>query len=229
MTVLVYDMSMKYLNMVLKGIFAGASIALGGFLFILVTSINSSEIFKVLGALIFPFGLFLVCFFKFNLFTGKIGLIFEKRQEKDFYISLPLMYLGNLIGSLIIGYLCYFIFRNTDIFNRVTAINEAKTTLDSFDAYVVMIVKSLITGLCVYLAVKSYNVCSKMYQKIILVFIFIAIFVYIGGDHCVANMFYFSFGNNWGLHSIINILIVTICNSLGTIPGVLLFKNLLLK
>ena len=50
------------------------------------------------------------------------------------------------------------------------------------------------------------------------------IFVYIGGDHCVANMYYFSFANSWTGYALLNIALATICNSIGTIPGVLLFK-----
>ena len=66
---------------------------------------------------------------------------------------------------------------------------------------------------------------SFCFIVILLIFVFIGIFVYIGGDHCVANMYYFSFANNWTGLAFLNIALATICNSLGTIPGVLLFKT----
>lgn len=215
---------MKYLFALLKGILAGMAIALGGFLFTVITHYVPGEIGKILGALIFPVGLFNVCFFKLFLFTGKIGLVFEEKQTKDFYINLPIMYVGNFLAALAIGYLCFIIFKDHELFLRISNIAAGKTNLVTYEHYFAMIVKALITGLCVYLAVKVYALAKKRYIGIILLFAFIAIFVYIAGDHCIANMYYFSFANNWTSNAIVNIVLVTICNSLGTIPGVLLLK-----
>ena len=133
------------------------------------------------------------------------------------------MYIGNILGSLAIGYMCFGIFRNTDLFIRITEIADAKTSFNDYQYYLMMIVKSLITGLCVYLAVKSFGVCRNKIIGAILIFVFIGLFVYIGGDHCVANMYYFSFANKWTGYAFLNIGLATICNSLGTVPGVLLF------
>ena len=217
---------MKYLFALLKGILAGMAIAFGGFLFTVITHYVPNEGGKILGSFIFPLGLMMVCLFKLNLFTGKIGLVFEKKQTKDFYIFLPIMYIGNFIGALGIGYLCYAIFKDTEIFIRITSIAAGKTNLTTWENYFALISKALITGLCVYLAVKAFGIAKKKYQGIILLFIFIAIFVYIGGDHCVANMFYFSFANKWTANAFINIALATVMNSLGTLPGVLLFKQI---
>ena len=215
---------MKYLIAIFKGILAGLSIGLGGFLFTVITFALPNEIGKILGAILFPIGLSVVCIFKLYLFTGKIGLVFEQKQTKDFYINLPLMYIGNIIGSLILGYICFAIFRNTDLFLRIISIVENKTAFADYQYYLAFIVKSLITGLCVYLAVKSFAVCKNRIIGIFLIFVFIGLFVYIGGDHCVANMFYFSFANSWTGYAFLNIALATICNAIGTIPGVLLFK-----
>ncbi len=218
---------MKYFLAVYKGILAGLAIGLGGFLFTLMTYALPNELGKILGALLFPIGLSIVCIFKLFLFTGKIGLVFESKQNKDFYINLPLMYIGNIIGSLILGYICYAIFQNTDLFSRISEIAINKTNFDSgYGYYLMLIVKSLITGLCVYLAVKSYGLIKNKIIGVFLIFVFIFIFVYIGGDHCVANMYYFSFASSWTGYAFLNIVLATICNSIGTIPGVLLFKAL---
>ncbi len=216
---------MKYFLAVYKGILAGLAIGLGGFLFTLMTFALPNELGKILGALLFPIGLSIVCIFKLFLFTGKIGLVFEEKQSKDFYINLPLMYIGNIIGSLILGYICYAIFKNTDLFLKISNIATNKTNFDAgYEYYLMLIVKSLITGLCVYLAVKSYGLIRNKIVGVFLIFVFIFIFVYIGGDHCVANMYYFSFANQWTGYAFLNIALATICNSIGTIPGVLLFK-----
>ena len=217
---------MKYLIAIFKGILAGASIALGGFLFTVITCYVEGELGKILGAILFPIGLSIVCYLKFFLFTGKIGLVFEAKQSKDFYINLPLMYIGNILGSLAIGYMCFGIFRNTELFIRITAIAESKIAFKDYQYYLGFIVKSLITGLCVYMAVKSFGLCKNRIVGTLLIFVFIGLFVYLGGDHCIANMYYFSFANKWVGYAFLNIALATICNSLGTIPGVLLFKSI---
>ena len=66
----------------LKGIAAGASIGFGGFLYILMVFLIPGEGGKVLGSLLFAVGLFTVCSLSLHLYTGKIGLIYEKKQEK---------------------------------------------------------------------------------------------------------------------------------------------------
>ena len=56
-----------------KGILAGLSIGLGGFLYILMVHYVPGELGKVLGSFLFAVGLFLVCTFNLSLYTGKIG------------------------------------------------------------------------------------------------------------------------------------------------------------
>ena len=208
----------------LKGILAGLSIGLGGFLFILLSHYVPGEIGKILGSLFFAVGLFLVCTFKFSLFTGKIGLIYEKKQEKDFYISLPVMLIGNAVGAFLLGYICYFSFRNIDLIN--TAINAAKsrTNLFTVDDYFALILRSILCGLCVYLAVKAFNMDRLKPLGIILLVLFVFIFVYSGFQHCIANMFYFGFANEINGYTFINLALCIVGNSIGPVFGVLLYK-----
>ena len=210
----------------LKGILAGISIAVGGFLYILMTFLVAGELGKVLGSLIFAVGLFTVCTFSLHLYTGKIGGIYEKKQEKEYYISLPIMLIGNAIGAIGIGYLCFAIFKNTDIFATALRTSESKLAFNNFNDYLSCIVKAFLCGLCVYLAVKSfaYKRISLIGTGLLVLFVFI--FVYSGFQHCIANMFYFSFANAWGegVEAFINIILVIFFNSVGPCLGILLFK-----
>ena len=104
----------------LKGILAGLAIGLGGFLYILMVHYVDGELGKVLGSSLFAIGLFLVCTFKLSLYTGKIGNIYEGKLDIYSYISLPVMLIGNAIGAIALGYLCFAIFKNTDIMTTVT-------------------------------------------------------------------------------------------------------------
>ena len=207
-----------------KGILAGLAIGLGGFLYVLMSFLIEGELGKVLGSALFAIGLFLVCTFYLSLYTGKIGLIFEKKQEKSFYISLPVMLVGNAVGAIGLGYICYFIFKDLEIMKTVNSVCEMRTNLNSFNDYLSLIIKSSLCGLCVYLAVKSFAKDRLKPLGILLLVLFVFIFVYAGFQHCVANMFYFGFGNHFKANTFINLALCILFNSVGTIPGVYLLK-----
>ena len=83
---------MKALKTFVGGILAGISIAVGGTVFLSLSD-------KVLGALFFTVGLFAVCTFGFNLFTGKVCYVFD--QDRQYALGLPLIWLGNLAGAFL--------------------------------------------------------------------------------------------------------------------------------
>ena len=216
---------MKYqLTSFVKGILAGLSIGVGGFLYILMVHYVGGELGKVLGSLLFAVGLFTVCTFGFHLYTGKIGLVYENKQEKKFYISLPIMYLGNAVGAFGLGYICYAIFKDTSVMDTVSSVCLSRTSLASFNDYLSCIVRSLLCGLCVYLAVKAFNLNRLKPLGISLLVLFVFIFVYAGFQHCIANMYYFGFGNHINGYTFVNLLFVTVFNSLGSALGYLLVK-----
>ena len=217
-------MTKKVLMTSLKGFLAGLAIGLGGFLYVILSHYVPGEGGKVLGSLFFSVGLFLVCTFYLSLYTGKIGVIYEGKQEKYFYISLPIMLVFNALGAFALGYLCFAIFRNTDVMNTVNNVCTSRTTLNSFDAYLSCIIKSTLCGLCVYLAVKFFALDRLRPIGISLLVLFVFIFVYCGFQHCIANMFYFGFGNHMNINTLINLLLVIVFNSVGPIFGVLGFK-----
>ena len=216
----------KILITFLKGILAGLSIGLGGFLFIILSHFVSGELGKVLGSIFFAVGLFLVCTFGFNLYTGKIGLIYEGKKDKEYLTSLPIMLVGNAVGAFGLGYICYFIFKDTEVMNTVNAACLSRTSLDTFNDYLSCIVRSFLCGVCVYLAVKSFNSDRLKPVGILLLVFFVFVFVYAGFQHCIANMFYFGFGNHINLYTFINLILVIIFNSFGPIIGVLLHRVL---
>ena len=207
-----------------KGILAGLAIGLGGFLYILMVFLVPGEYGKILGSVLFSVGLFLVCTFMLSLYTGKIGVVYEGKQEKSFYCSLPVMLIGNAIGAFALGYLCFAIFKDMKIMETVNATCSIRTNLGSFEAYLSCSLKSFLCGLCVYLAVKSFNLNRLKPLGIGLLVFFVFLFVYCGFQHCIANMFYFGFGNHMSWNTLFNLLVCITFNSFGPIVGVLLFK-----
>ena len=210
------------------GILAGLAIGLGGFLFITLKTFIPGEYGKILSSTIFAVGLFLVCFFGLSLYTGKIGLIFEEKKELKFYLSLPIMIIGNAVGAIGLGYICYAIFKDTDLLNTVIAATTSRTAqfdnIESFEPFLATLVKGMACGLCVYFAVKSFAFAKKSLVGILLLVCFVFLFVYFGFEHCIANMFYFSMANMWTSGALINIALVILANSIGTIPGVFCLK-----
>ena len=210
-----------------KGILAGLAIGLGGFLYVLMTFAfhgDLAELGKILGSILFSVGLFIVCTFSLSLYTGKIGLIYESKKDKWFYISLPIMLLGNAIGAFLLGYICYFIFRNTDVYTYALNTANARLTFNNAFDYIVTAIKAFLCGLCVYLAVKSFSLNRLKPLGIGLLVFFVFVFVYCGFQHCIANMFYFGMANSINWYTLINLLIVILFNSFGPVIGVALMK-----
>ena len=213
----------------LKGILAGLAIGLGGFLFILMFFLVSGELGKALGSLLFSVGLFLVCTFYLSLYTGKIGLVFEGKKTLEFYLSLPIMIIGNAIGAIGLGYACYFIFRNMEIMNTVNAVCNLRITLETFNNYLMLCLQSFLCGFCVYMAVKLFGLNRLKPVGIISLIFFVFVFVFCGFQHCIANMFYFGFGNCFVPKTFINLALCILFNSLGPIAGVMIPINKLEK
>ena len=207
-----------------KGILAGLAIGLGGFLYVLMVHFVQGELGRVLGSLLFAVGLFTVCTCMLHLYTGKIGMVYEGKQTKDFYISLPVMLIGNAIGAFGFGFALWAIFKDTSVMETVNRICTSRTTLASFDDFLAVIVQSTLCGVCVYLAVKAFSLNRLKPIGILLLVFFVFVFVYSGFQHCIANMFYFGFGKHINGYTFINLAFCILFNSLGPIFGVLLVK-----
>ena len=207
-----------------KGILAGLAIGVGGLLYIVMSFAIPGELGKVLGSILFSVGLFTVCSLSLSLYTGKVGLIYEKKQTKEFYLSLPIMLLGNAIGAFGLGMLCYLIFRNTDLIYTAISTADVRLQFNTFNDFLSCIVKSTLCGLCVYLAVKcfAYKRISLLGTGLLVLFVFI--FVYAGFQHCIANMFYFGFAWAWCWQVVLDLLLCIAFNSVGPVLGVLLVK-----
>ena len=207
-----------------KGILAGLAIGVGGFLYILMTNLIAGELGKVLGSLLFAVGLFTVCSLSLSLYTGKIGLIYEKKQEKTFYFALPIMLVGNAIGAFGLGMLCYLIFKETSLLDTAMVAAATRLSFSNFNDFLGCIVKSTLCGLCVYLAVKcfAYKKISLLGTGLLVFFVFV--FVYSGFQHCIANMFYFGFAWAWSWQMVVNLVLCILFNSVGPLFGVLLVK-----
>ena len=208
----------KHGKTVLFGIYAGMAIGFGGLLNIVAnTLLSSAPIWgRILGSLLFPIGLTMVCFLSFNLFTGKIGYLFD--NDKSYLLFLLFVYIGNIIGSLLMGGFCKVVFGETALMNTANAIAGGKLFALEFLPIIKCFAGSVLCGVLVYLAILSYKSFKQVYLKIIGIFLAIGLFVFLKFDHCIANMFYFAFSWSYGKGvTYLALAIVTLGNSLGAI------------
>ena len=81
----------------LDGVLAGLMVSIGG------AELLSCEN-RIAGAVLFSVALLAICYFSFNLYTGKVGFLL-RNHSKDELSSVFLGLLGNLVGTLIAGLL----------------------------------------------------------------------------------------------------------------------------
>ena len=215
------------INVLLYGVYAGLAIALGGILFILANVlIPSNNIISpsLVGALLFPVGLLLVCYFKLNLYTGKIGMAFrnKKLDKKGLNVFEWLFWilLGNAIGAFALGFIFYLltcIDSSSTFAIKTYEIGHLRDISFDFEGIFNMTYKSILCGALVYIAIYLFNHLNNNFGKVIGVVTPIAFFVYAGFQHCIANMFYIAAGNVWTLNSWIGLLICILGNSIGAL------------
>ena len=221
----------KHGKTVLFGIYAGMAIGFGGMLNIIAnTLLSSAPIWgRILGSLLFPIGLTMVCFLSFNLFTGKIGYLFD--NDKSYFLFLLFVYIGNILGSLLMGAFCRVVFGETALMETANAIAGGKLFALEFLPIIKVFAGSVLCGVLVYLAILSYKEFKKVYLKIIGIFLAIGLFVFLKFDHCIANMYYFAFAWTYGRGvTYLALAVVTLGNSLGAIAlneGIKALKKLI--
>ena len=204
---------MKYLKVLLFGIFAGLAIGLGSLAFTVVSAYLTSKEGLMFASMLFSVGLILVCVLGLQLYTGKIGVVFDNREKlAENAINLPIMLVGNAIGAFALGILCHFIFMNVpEVANRIVAVSEAKTASTN------MFMEGILCGALVYIAVYFYKNLQNWGMKIIGIVVAVTLFVYCGFQHCIANMFYFGMAFNWNINMLWNLLIIILTNSVGAL------------
>ena len=175
---------MKWLKTFVGGILAGISIAIGGTVFLSLDN-------KVLGALFFTVGLFAVCTFGFNLYTGKVCYVFENGRE--YALGLPVIWLGNLCGA----FLTAAAERATRIGPALSEKAAALCGVKLADGWVSIFLLSVFCNVLIWLAVEGFKNNPHSAGKYLSLFFGVAVFILCGFEHCVANMYYFSMAGMW--------------------------------
>ena len=204
---------MRFLKAFVFGIFAGLAIGLGSLAFTVVSAYLPSVGGKIFASALFSVGLILVCVLGLQLYTGKIGVVFDDREKMvENAINLPIMLVGNAIGAFALGILCHFIFKGIPtVADKIVAISVGKTSSE------MVFLEGIFCGALVYIAVYLFKNLQNYAMKIIGIITAVTLFVYCGFQHCIANMFYFGMAFNWNIDMLWNLLIVILTNSVGAL------------
>ncbi len=204
---------MKKLPLFLISVLGGVSISIGGTVFI-----NAPN--AVIGSFLFSLGLFLICHFKWGLYTGRVQNLVEV-SVKNTIPELVIVYLGNLAGTLFAGYLIRFCSRAEALLN-VEGIAQYKLSLSLLD----VLVLSFFCGILMYVAVTGFKRIEDSVGKHLVVILPVMVFINSGFEHSIADLFYISAANAWGIEAIKFSAVAAIGNLLGgcMIPLVMLFS-----
>lgn len=184
---------------VMLGILAGAFIALAGEFYTMVTFDTGLgySISRLLGGLAFSLGLILVVIAGAELFTGNTLLVIAFMTGK---ITLPkllrnwvLVYIGNLIGALVVVFLVYYS-QQWYLGKFAFAAQSLNTGLGKvkYD-FMTALIRGILANSLVVLAVWLSYSGRTVTDKVLAIFLPVTAFVASGFEHSIANMFFVPF------------------------------------
>ncbi len=215
----------------LLGMMAGAYIAIGGFLSLLIgkgfpgISEANPALAKLLSGAMFPVGLILVVITGAELFTSNnavlIPAVFKRQIPALFPLKLwTVVYIANFVGAFAFTYFLVHLtgFVDADPWHSaITHIAEEKTSLPFHVAFLRGIGANWLVCLAVWLGLAAKDFTGKMFGLWWPVMTFVAM----GFEHSIANMFYIPLGMlqgasvSWASFAIDNLLPVTLGNIVG--------------
>lgn len=189
----------------LYAIMAGAFIAMGGVAFL---SLNN----KIVGAFMFSLGLFAVCTLKYNLFTGKVGYLFCN-DVKTYLPWCLMVWVGNLVGSIIVAELVRLTRVAPGLIEKSTKLVQVKAD----DTLISLFVLGIFCNIMVVHAVDQYLNNPHEIGKYLGIIMSIMVFILVGFEHSIADMFYIQMARMWNSQTIIVLIVITLGNVVGGI------------
>ena len=186
----------------LSAVVAGLCIALGGSAFLAIEN-------KVVGAIAFTIGLFVICSYGFHLFTGKVCYMFD--NDGRFAAMLPVIWVGNVIGTWCVA----FLERQTRVGAAMAERAAGMVAVKLGDSLLSVFILALFCNLLIYIAVEGFARHPHELGKYLSLFFGVSIFILCGFEHCVANMYYISVAGAWSGKALVFLLVNTLGNAVG--------------
>jgi formate transporter len=218
-------------NTLILAFLAGAYIALGGLLALVVgggmpgAAAENPGLQKMVMGAVFPLGLILCVVGGADLFTGNTAYFVPPLLSRRIPFSAliknwSLVYAGNFAGALFVAYLLAFktgLLAAAPWLESATLIAEAKTSASFLTVFAKGVGANWLVALAVWLAFAAQDVSGK----ILAIWFPVMAFVAIGFEHSVANMFFipvaifYGAEVTWGSFFLNNLLPATLGNIVG--------------
>lgn len=163
------------INEIKKAILSGILISIGGCVYMASVSAGLSW----MGAILFSGGLFAICIYGFNLYTGKVGYLAYNFKNLQAWKLVILTCFFNQITTFFIGIAIGQYFPNI----REAALNVYTAKLSAPLAK--LFISGIFCGILMFLSVDTWKKGHKTG-----LFIYVPVFIIAGFDHSVANSFY---------------------------------------
>lgn len=181
-------------ELIAGSILAGVAIGIGG------TAYLSTGY-----AWLFPIGLIMVCYFSLYLFTGKVcWFVFRKKGA----IGYAVCFILNAISAYLTGMIIAF--------SKLNLIDKAKTMTEAkLSEGLKLIPLAILCNIMIFAAVTSYRETQSIWILIFATTVFVAC----GFEHCIANSFYFGVAGEFGVSSLLYLIVNAIFNAVGGIAA----------
>lgn len=194
-----------YQSLISKAIFAGLLVAIAGVIYLALYTTH-----KVVGAMLFSFALLLVVTYQLNLFTGKIGYLFDHKPR--YIVDILLIIVGNLIGSIAIA-LIVRLASLDGVISQALTLSTSKLDASPFANFG----RAILCGMMMYFAVDGFKKIKMDLLRVLVVIFAVMIFILAGFEHSVANMFYFTVSGSISWKSFGTLIIMLLGNGVGAI------------
>lgn len=192
------------LNNIKLSILSGLMIAVGGTIYLSCIAKGWTPF----GAVLFAAGLYTICVYGFNLYTGKVGYIAYNFKDVNYIGLVILILVFNLITTYLLGIVCAYAF--PAIVEPAKKIYEAKLAAPLLR----LLITGIFCGLLMFLAVDTWKKGSPFGC-----FIYIPVFIISGFDHSIANSFYNGVANGFAdaftMQNALVVITVVIGNAIG--------------
>ena len=205
----------------LKAIAAGFMISFGATVFLMQEN-------KMFSSLLFCLGLFVVCTFGLNLYTGKVGFLADNPWKNLRLVIIS--WCGNFVGMQISALLL----SSTRIGPSLAEAGQKLVDVKNADNPWSLFVLGIFCGMLMYIAVACFNRGKKMGGPNLLgyvgLFLCVMMFIHCGFEHSIADMFYYMASYNMYTGAGFGVvLMVTLGNAVGGVAFRALDKYVLEK
>lgn len=197
---------LNFLNVFISGLLGGIAFSIGGIAYL---SLNN----KSVGSALFTIGMVIIYAYGFGFYTSKVGYSLKNNKEQN--LMLIPVWLGNLLGSLLMGGLIKLT-REPVAETLAERANQlcGKKLSDSVGGIIIL---SVFCGLLMFIATDNFKNAKNAAQKYVTLFLVSMVFLLCEFEHFATSGFLFTVAGTLNIKAIWYLILMTLGNSLGAL------------